>query len=94
MYQVYQVYQVYQKDQDQISGATYISEVVFGIKLRLCYFLRFSVSAVSDESYPVMKVIIVKRSDDLLRFALAMFYFIHTPYYTLLACGIALSPTI
>ena len=31
VYQVYQVYQdqVYQKDQDQISGATYISDVVF-----------------------------------------------------------------
>ena len=31
-YQVYQVYQVYQKDQDQISGATYISDVVFKYK--------------------------------------------------------------
>ena len=29
VYQVYQVYQMYQKDQDQISVATYISDVVF-----------------------------------------------------------------
>ena len=29
VYQVYQVYQEYQVDQDQISGATYISDVVF-----------------------------------------------------------------
>ena len=29
VFQLYQLYQVYQKDQDQISGATYISDIVF-----------------------------------------------------------------
>ena len=31
-YQWVQVYQVYEEDQDQISGATYISDVVFPLK--------------------------------------------------------------
>ena len=38
VYQVYQVYQEYQEDQDQISGATYISDVVFLTGLtQLCF---------------------------------------------------------
>ena len=36
MYHVYQVYQVHQKDQDQISGATYISDVVFSQYTQIC----------------------------------------------------------
>ena len=34
---VYQVYQEYQEDQDQISGATYISDDVFGRQLILSH---------------------------------------------------------
>ena len=37
---VYQVYQVYQKDQDQINGATYISDVVLNLKLIELYPLK------------------------------------------------------
>ena len=34
---MYQVYQVYQEDKDQISGATYISDVVF-VQQKLVYW--------------------------------------------------------
>ena len=47
------VYQLYQKDQDQISGATYISDVVFFSKLKALVGLRWEVELMVMEEEEV-----------------------------------------